>query len=61
MSHGWPDGDTLVALLGLVMAALLVSRSAALQRLGARQTSVYAIAWAVVIGALAALAERFAS
>ena len=54
------DGDMVVGLLGLCMALLLVSRSSALARLSARQKVGYAVAWAVIIGALAAFAERYA-
>lgn len=59
MNLGWPDGDTLVALLGLVMAAMLVARSPAVRRLGAPRKAAYAVIWAVVIALIAAVAARF--
>jgi|GEM_PF-5911315 len=53
------DGDMVVGLLGLCMALLLVSRSSALARLSTKRKVGYAAAWAVIIGVLAAFAERF--
>lgn len=52
------EGDTIVALLGIVMALVLVSRSGAMQRLTSRQRLAYALIWAVLIGVLAAIADR---
>jgi len=39
------DGDTVVALLGVVMAAAILSRNSALQRLGFKRTAIHAAAW----------------
>ena len=52
-------GDRLVALLGLVMALILVSRSGAFRRLSDQRRLVYGAVWAVVIGLFAAVAARF--
>lgn len=59
MTPRLPDGDTIVALAGLVMSLFLVSRSDALQRLSGERRVVYAAVWAVLIGVVAALAARF--
>lgn len=59
MNHGWPDGDTMVALLGLVLAAMFVARSTALRQLGTPRKAAYAVIWAVVIALVAAVAARF--
>ncbi|MBC2669477.1 hypothetical protein ACFOON_16940 [Novosphingobium piscinae] len=59
MTPRLPDGDTIVAMAGLVMSLFLVSRSSALQQLSGQRRVVYAVVWAVLIGALAALAARF--
>jgi len=53
------DGDMVVGLLGICMALLLVSRNSALTRLSTRRKVGYAAAWAVIIGVLAAFAERY--
>lgn len=51
------NGDWIVALLGLVLALFLVSRHHAFRSLAARYRIVYAVAWAVIIGVVAALAD----
>lgn len=53
-------GDQLVALLGVVMALLLVTRSGAFQRLPGNRRLAYGAVWAVVIGLVAGIAARFA-
>ncbi|HEY6869530.1 MAG TPA: hypothetical protein VI199_07225 [Novosphingobium sp.] len=53
-------GDRLVALLGLVMALVLVSRSGAYRRLSVNRRLAYGTAWAVIIGVAAAIAARLA-
>lgn len=53
---GWPDGDWIVGLLGLVLALFLVSRHHAFRSLATRHRIGYAVAWAVIIGVVAALA-----
>ncbi len=53
-----PNGDTLVALLGIVLCLALVSRSAALERLSGQRKALYGAIWAVVIGLVAAIAAR---
>ena len=54
-----PDGDTMVALLGIVMSLFLVSRHAALTTMSGRRKAVYAGIWAVLLGLVAAVAARF--
>ena len=50
------DGDRIVALLGVVMAMILVSRSARLQTLLPRRKLLLGAVWAVMFGVVAALA-----
>lgn len=52
------NGDTVVALIGIVMALFLVSRHSALQTLSTQRRFTYAAAWAVVIGVVAAIMAR---
>lgn len=52
-------GDTLVALLGIVMALFLVSRHSAMQVLSSRRRVAYAAIWALAIGVIAAIFARF--
>lgn len=59
MNTGRIDGDTVVALLGLVMALVLVTRSGGYRRLPNSKRMVYGAIWAVAIGLVAALAARF--
>lgn len=54
-----PDGDIVVALLGIVMALALVSRDPAFARLSSNRRVLYGAIWAVLIGLVAALAARF--
>lgn len=60
MIGGRIGGDMLVALLGLVMALVLVTRSGAYQRLPYGRRLVYGAIWAVAIGLVAAFAARLA-
>ena len=50
------DGDTVVALLGVVMVAAILSRNSALHRLSFGRKAIYAAAWLgiFVIAAIAA-------
>lgn len=52
-------GDMIVALLGLVMALVLVTRSGAYRRLPNGKRLAYGAIWAIVIGVVAAVAARF--
>lgn len=51
-------GDQIVALLGVVMALVLVTRSGAFRRLSGNRRLAYGAIWAVVIGLVAAIAAR---
>lgn len=50
------DGDRIVALLGVVMAMILVSRSVRLRAMPTRRRLILGAAWAVIFGVVAALA-----
>lgn len=50
------DGDRVVALLGVAMAMVLVSRSSRLRSLSTRQRLVLGAAWAAIFGLVAGLA-----
>ena len=52
------DGNTIVALLGVVMALAVLSRNSALQNLSWRKRWLYGAVWAVIIGVVAAVASR---
>ena len=60
MTGGRISGDMLVALLGLVMALVLVTRSGAYQRLPNGRRFVYGAIWAAGIGLVAFVAARLA-
>ena len=60
MNGGGLTGDRIVALIGIAMALILVSRSGALQRLSRSRQIGYAVFWAVLLGVAAALAARYA-
>ena len=53
---GGLDGDTIVALLGVVMAMVLVSRSSRLAGLSTQRKLVLGAAWAVIFGLVAGIA-----
>ena len=55
------NGDTVVALLGIVMALFLVSRHSAMQALSPQRRFGYATIWAVAIGVNAAIFARFSA
>ena len=50
------DGDKVVALLGVIMAMVLVSRSSRLQGLLPRQRLALGALWAVIFGVVAGIA-----
>lgn len=54
------DGDRIVALLGVVMAMILVSRSVRLRAMAPRRRLMLGAAWAVIFGVVAALAGQMA-
>jgi hypothetical protein len=53
------DGDRIVALAGIVMAMVLVSRSVRLRSLPVRQRWLLGAAWVAIFGLMAVLAELF--
>jgi len=50
------DGDTVVALLGVVMAMVLVSRNTRLRAMPGRSKLMLGAAWAVIFGLVAGIA-----
>lgn len=56
MSGATLNGDTIVALLGVVMAMVLVSRSSRLRALPGRKRLILGAIWAVIFGVVAAMA-----
>jgi len=56
MGNGALDGDTIVALLGVVMAMVLVSRSSRLRAMPGRKRLILGAIWAVIFGAVAGIA-----
>ena len=59
MNAGSLTGDRIVALIGIAMAPVLLSRNGALQRLTHSRRIGYAVFWAVCLGVAAALAARY--
>lgn len=57
MGSGALDGDTIVALLGVVMAMVLVSRSARLRAMPRRKRLILGAIWAVIFGVVAGIAS----
>ena len=53
---GGLDGDKVVALLGVVMAMVLVSRSSRLASLTTQRKLMLGAAWAVIFGIVAGIA-----
>lgn len=53
---GGLDGDTVVALLGVVMCMVLVSRSSRLAELSAHRKVMLGAIWAVIFGLVAGIA-----
>ena len=54
------SNDRIVALIGLVMALALVSNGSVFRTMPWRRKALYGAAWAVIIGVVAAVAERAA-
>lgn len=50
------DGDTVVALLGVIMCMVLVSRSSRLAALSSQRKLMLGAAWAVIFGLVAGIA-----
>jgi uncharacterized YccA/Bax inhibitor family protein len=55
MNFAAPDGDTIVALLGVVMAMILVSRSSRLRGMPGRKRLILGAIWAVIFGLVAGI------
>ena len=55
------NGDKIVALLGLVMALMIVSNGSALRKMSPRQRFIYGAIWAIIIGVGTVIAARFTS
>jgi len=58
-AFGRLDGDTVVALLGICMALMILSRGSAVRRLPMERRIGYAAIWAILIGGLAYLANHY--
>lgn len=56
MAGGALDPDRIVALIGVIMAMVLVSRSRRLRAMNGRQRLLLGGAWAVIFGLVAGLA-----
>jgi len=54
------DGDTIVAVLGVVMAMVLVSRSQRLRAMEPRKRLLLGALWAVIFGVVAGVAGLLA-
>lgn len=55
------SGDVVVALLGVVMAAAILSRNSALGALPWQRKALYAAVWAGIFAVLVVLINRFSA
>ena len=54
------SGDRIVALLGLMMALMIVSNGGAFRKMAPHQRFIYGAIWAIIIGVGAVIAARLA-